>query len=184
VKKEQIIDMIGEAPDHYVKDATTYKKRRIPQWKKWLGGIAALLAVVLLANNMPDIPLIISAKAVSVASPSRKLEYPKNRQNDSDWKARWEAWRTQEDVRGVMVRDSRQAVADFSRQLSNEVLTGIDGINRVWSPINAYIALAMTAELTGSETREQVWDVLGVADNAELRQRISAIWEEIYENNG
>lgn len=184
MKKEQIIDMIGEAPDHYVKDAATYKKRRIPQWKKWLGGIAALLAVVLLANNMPDIPLIISAKAVSVASPSRKLEYPKNRQNDSDWKARWEAWRTQEDVRSVIVRDSRQAVADFSRQLSNEVLMGTDGINRVWSPINAYIALAMTAELTGSETREQVWDVLGVADNAELRQRISAIWEEIYENNG
>ena len=32
MKKEQIIDMIGEAPDHYVKDAKEYqKKRRIPR---------------------------------------------------------------------------------------------------------------------------------------------------------
>lgn len=31
MKKEQIIDIIGEAPDHYVKDAKEYKKkRRIP----------------------------------------------------------------------------------------------------------------------------------------------------------
>ena len=27
MKKEQIVDMIGEAPDSYVKDAKEYKKR-------------------------------------------------------------------------------------------------------------------------------------------------------------
>lgn len=184
MRKEQIIDMIGDAPDHYIKDAKTYKKRRIPRWTKWLGGIAAVLAVVLLVNNVPEIPLIISAKAVSVASPSRKLEYPRNRQNDSDWKARWEAWRAQEDARDLAVKAVQPSIADFAGKVSGEVLSGTDGINRVWSPINAYIALAMTAELTGGETRAQVLDVLGASDTEELRRRISAVWEEIYEDNG
>ena len=45
MKKEQIVDMIGEAPDNYVKDAKEYKKkRRIPRWSKWMGGIAAVFA--------------------------------------------------------------------------------------------------------------------------------------------
>lgn len=185
MKKEQIMDMIGDAPDHYVKDAKTYKKRRIPRWTKWLGGIAAVLAVILLVNNMPEIPLIISARAVSIASESRKIERPRDR-NDSDWKARWEAWRAQEDSRGVVVKVARPSIADFAGEVSAEVLAGVDGTNRVWSPINAYIALAMTAELTGGETQAQVLDVLGVGGDGteELRRRISAVWEEIYEDNG
>ncbi len=183
MKKEQIVDMIGEAPDRYVKDAKTYKKRRIPRWTKWLGGIAAVLAVVLLVNNMPEIPLIISAKAISIASESRRIERPRNR-NDSDWKSRWEAWRAQEDARGVVVKAARPSITDFAGKVSGEVLSGTDRTNRVWSPINAYISLAMMAELTGGETQEQVLDVLGVNDTEELRRRISAVWEEIYEDNG
>lgn len=184
MKKEQIIDMIGEAPDHYVKDAKIYRKRRIARWSKWLGGIAAVLAVLLLVNNIPNIPLVISAKAVSMASPSRKIEYPRSNRNDSDWKVRWEAWRAQEDARDVVMKAAQPSIADFAGQVSGEVLVGVDGINRVWSPINAYIALAMAAELTGSETRAQVLDLLGITNIEELRRRISAVWEEIYEDNG
>jgi len=183
VKKEQIVDMIGEAPDRYVKDAKTYKKRRIPRWTKWLGGIAAVLAVVLLVNNMPEIPLIISAKAISIASESRRIERPRNR-NDSDWKSRWEAWRAQEDARGVVVKAARPSITDFAGKVSGEVLSGTAGTNRVWSPINAYISLAMMAELTGGETQAQVLNVLGVNDTEELRRCISALWEEIYADNG
>jgi serine protease inhibitor len=42
----------------------------------------------------------------------------------------------------------------------------------------------MTAELTDGETQAQILDVLGVSDTAELRKRVSAVWEEIYEDNG
>ena len=67
MKKEQIVDMIGEAPDEYVKDAKeSGKKRRIPRWSKWMGGIAAVLAIVLLVNNMPGIPLAIHADLLAV----------------------------------------------------------------------------------------------------------------------
>jgi len=181
VKKEQLLDMIGEAPGRYVKDAKeAAKKRRIPRWSKWMGGIAAMLAVVILINNMPGIPLIVSAKAVSTASESRKTERP-GRESAA---GAFEAWIAERDARKALVESAQTPVADFAGLVSAEVLSGADDVNCVWSPINAYIALAVTAELTGGETQAELLDVLGTSDTAELRSRISAVWEEIYENNG
>ncbi len=181
MKKEQIVDMIGEAPDQYVKDAKEYKKkRRRSRWPKWVGGIAAVLAIALLVTNMPGIPLIVSAQAVSLASESRKMERPKSG-SDSEL---FDNWMAQQKARNTLVETARSPIADFSGLVSGEILSGVDGTNRVWSPVNAYIALAMTAELTGSETQAQVLDILGAADTEELHSRISAVWEEIYEDNG
>ncbi|MBE6656862.1 MAG: serpin family protein [Ruminococcaceae bacterium] len=177
MKREQILDMIGEAPDAYVADAQKHKKPHIPRKWKWLGAIAAMLAVVLLVNNIPGIPLIVSAKTVSAASDSRKMERP-------DYKSpKYGLWRTECDNREALVTAAQPPIADFSAQISFDVLSGTDLTNRIWSPINAYIALAMTAELTGSETQEQLLDVLGADDTEELRDRISAVWEDIYEDN-
>lgn len=181
MKKEQIVDMIGEAPDQYVKDAKEYKiKRRRSRWPKWIGGIAAVLALALLVTNMPGIPLIVSAQAVSLASESRKMERPKTG-SDSEL---FDNWMAQQKARSTLVETARAPIADFSGLVSGEILSGVDGTNRVWSPVNAYIALAMTAELTGSETQAQVLNILGASDTEELHSRISAVWEEIYEDNG
>jgi serine protease inhibitor len=54
----------------------------------------------------------------------------------------------------------------------------------LYSPINAYIGLAMSAELTAGQTRQQILEALGVADLAALRQQISALWETAYRDNG
>ncbi len=180
MKKEQIVDMIGEAPDKFVKDAKEYKKRPIPRWSKWVGSIAAVLAIMILVNNMPSVPLAISANAVSVASESRKLERPRNG-SDSDL---FNDWIAQRDAREDVVESARSPISDFAGLVSGGVLSGVDDTNRVWSPINAYIALAMTAELTGGETQAELLELLGAEDLSELRSRISAVWEEIYEDNG
>lgn len=181
MRKEQLVDMIGEAPDEYVKDAKEYKKkRRIPTWSKWMGGIAAALAIVLLVNNMPGIPLIVSARAVSVASESRRMSRPKNG-SDSEL---FDDWMAQRDAREKTVRAAQTPISDFAGSVSVELLSGVDDTNRVWSPINAYISLAMTAELAEGETQSELFEILGAADITELRSRISAVWEEIYEDNG
>lgn len=186
MKKEQIIDMIGESPDKYVKDAgKAGKKHRIPRWSKWVGGIAAVLAVVILANSalgiiqMPMIHLAIPAKAVSEASVSRKLERP-NGGSDAE---NYDEWLAQRNNREALVKEAQSPISDFSALLSGELLKGMDDTNRVWSPINAYIALAMTAELANGETKTELLNVLGVSNVSDLRRRISAVWEEIYENN-
>ena len=181
MRKEQIVDMIGEAPNEYVKDAKEYKKtRRIPRFAKWMGGVAAVLAIVLLVNNMPGIPLIVSAKAVSVASEPRIMSRP-GRESAA---GAYEAWLTERDNRKILVDAAQTPISDFAGLVSGEVLSGVDDTNRVWSPINAYIALSMTAELTEGETQAELLGVLNASDTAELRSRISAVWEEIYEDNG
>ena len=180
MKKEQILDMIGQAPDAYVKDASEHKKRRrIPRFAKWTGGIAAVLALVLLVNGMLGIPLIVSARTVSVAAESRKLERPKSGSNS----AAFEAWRDQQAARDKVVAAAQGPISDFTGLVSAEILSGVDTTNRLWSPINAYIALAMTAELAEGETQAELFSLLHTTDTAELRSRISAVWEEIYEDN-
>jgi len=178
MKKEQILDMIGEAPDTYVKETGEFKKRPVSRKIRWVGGIAAVLAAVILFHNMPAIPLIVSAKAVSTASQSRKTERP-----DYDSPA-YDTWRAEREHRDELVEEARTPIAAFVALASEEVLSGADDENRVWSPINAYISLAMTAELTEGETREELLAVLGASDTNELRSRVSAVWEQIYEDNG
>ena len=181
MKKEQIVDMIGDAPDEYVKDAKEYKKkRRIPRWSKWMGGIAAVLAIVLLINNMPGIPLAIHAHAVSKASEPRVSNYDSVRDKSKEER---DAWWAANDLRDDLRDEALPSLAIFSELCSAEMISGTDSTNRVWSPVNAYIALAMTAELTEGEAQTELFDLLGVDSLEALRGRISAVWESVYENH-
>ncbi len=179
MKKEQIVDMIGEAPDEYVKDANDFKKKRkIPHIVKWLGGIAAVLAIIISVNAILNRPLAIATKAVAIASEARKMERPEPGSDElKEWWAEW-------DARALIVDEAQEPISDFAKFVSGALLTDSDGENRIWSPVNAYIALSMTAEMTGGETRSQLLNLLGVSNTDELRTRVSAVWEEVYENNG
>ncbi|MBE6613067.1 MAG: serpin family protein [Ruminococcaceae bacterium] len=180
MKKEQILDMIGEAPEEYVKDAKEYKKRRrIPRAVKWLGGIAAVMAIVLTVHHT-GIPLIVSAKAISTASEPRITARPGNGASDE----RFDAWRAERDARRETADAAIPPIAVFAEQASAEIIAGADSTNRVWSPINAYISLAMTAELAGGEAQAELLDLLGAVDTAELRRNVSAVWETVYADNG
>lgn len=63
-------------------------------------------------------------------------------------------------------------------------LSGAEGENRVYSPLNVYMALAMLSELTDGETRAQVLDLLGVKDLKALRAQTSALWNANYCDDG
>lgn len=170
---EKVAEALSYVDSKYVTQAAKRKKGK----HRFLIAIAAMLALVMFFN-VPSIPLAISAKAVSIASEPRKTERP-NINSD-----KFDAWWNEREQRDDLVNAAQAPIFDFADACSKEVLSGVDGTNRVWSPINAYIALAMTAELTGGETQQEVLNVLGVSDLNELRQRISAVWESIYEDNG
>ena len=176
MKREQILDMIGEAPHTYVDDAQRHRQpRRMRRW--WLGAAAAMLAVVMLFH-MPAIPMIITAKAVSSAAESRRRTYQQVPE------AERQAWWAENDLRAERLDAALPSIADFTQACSEVLLSGTDSENCIWSPVNAYIALAMTAELTDGETQAELLSVLGAASVGELRPRISAVWESAYEDNG
>ena len=71
----------------------------------------------------------------------------------------------------------------FTEQSVSVMLAGLNGGNRVYSPLNIYMALGMLAEITDGESREQVLALLG-SDNIEaLRAEVKAIWESEYRDD-
>lgn len=169
---EKLAKALGFVDEKYIDHAAKRKNHRA----RWVVGIAAVLALVLFLR-IPAIPLAISAKAVALAPESRLGERPKSGTDA------WRDWYRQQDQRRETVEQNLGTVADFAAAGSFAALTGGEE-NPAWSPINAYIALALAAELAGGETRETVLDALGVADVKTLRESVSAIWEYICRDDG
>ncbi len=85
------------------------------------------------------------------------------------------------------LNEFRQQMMDTAPDLNSfysatlkSMLTDSVSENRVYSPLNIYIALGMLSELTDGNSRAQLLDLLGVKDIAQLRQNIGALWNYNY----
>lgn len=93
---------------------------------------------------------------------------------DSD--AHWQWWDSyREKVEASMAL--QDGMDDYYGAMMKELLVLDDTENAVCSPVNIYIALAMLAECTDTNTRAQILDVLEVPDIETLRMRVQALWE-------
>ncbi len=91
-------------------------------------------------------------------------------------------------------RESRSALrpeADYTegmdaylRAALPELLTGEAGENGVCSPLNVYMALAMLAESTAGESRQELLSLLNAPDLETLRARANALWRANYCDDG
>ena len=73
-------------------------------------------------------------------------------------------------------------MAAFTGKSTALALAGED--NRVYSPVSLWFALAMLAETTGGETRQQVLDALGASDLEQLRDWADILWHTLYQDDG
>ena len=170
---EKVAQALSHVEEKYIAQAARRRKRHYV--RKAL--IAAVLTLAFLFH-IPALPLAVSAKAVSLAPESRKTDRP------SHSSERFDAWYDAYLLRSETAEAAIPAVAAFAENCSAEVLAGTDTVNRLWSPINAYIALSVTAELAGGDTRAEVLHALGKDSIETLRRDVSAIWETIYNDNG
>ena len=78
----------------------------------------------------------------------------------------------------------------FLTEANREFLSGMAGENAVWSPLNVWIALAMLAETTGGESREQLRrlrereEALTAGLSAEQRARFETFMEAYTQYHG
>ena len=100
---EKVAKALSYVDEKYVSEAARRKKKKY----HFIAAIAALLALVLLLN-IPGIPLAISAKAVSIASESRKMERP-NIHSD-----KFDLWYEENELRKSLVKNAAKPIADFS----------------------------------------------------------------------
>lgn len=179
---EKVAKALSYVDEKYVSAAAKKKKKKA---KYFISAIAAVLALVLLFN-LPSMPMVISAKAVSIASESRQMQRPDldDYKDRDQWRADREKWEAEQKFLSSTSRAAINALTPFFTNGSAQFLSTQGSENLLWSPINAYIGLAMMTELTDGASRQQILDLFGARDIDALRQQVGAVWESAYNDNG
>ena len=181
MKHEEILTALEEISDKHIEEAEKTPKRRK---RKFFQMVVAAILVVVIGVNVLNAPVRTRADEVAKASESRATErpdYDKYRDHDK-WRADYDAWDTERNIRNEVVKQAKAGLQSFFTSGNREFLQVSNSENKLWSPVNAYIGLAMTTELTAGETRQQIFDILGVENAEELREQVSAVWESVYQD--
>lgn len=190
MNRETIYDGITDVPDELIDEAGRPQKRR-PRRLRWAAAVAAVAAVALLAGI-----LLLPGDAVRTVAAA---EYPQmspypNEMAYVDWATGefdsdgfgqvYEAWSNDRSAQRAQSEDYKEGPEHFISTVNAQLLSGTEGENRVYSPLNIYLALGMLAELTDGESRAQILSLLGESDMDALRAHASALWNANYCDDG
>lgn len=141
--------------------------------------LAILLSLVLLASAFG-----CTRESGPINAPLALAVYPQMAPYASSFdREAFEAWSKDVEAQQRDLGDT-SAVEDFFAQSAQVFLKGTAGENRTYSPLNIYMALAMLAQVTGGESREQILSTLGSESIDALRQQASDVWNANYRDDG
>lgn len=100
------------------------------------------------------------------------------------WDKAYNAWREDKSAQAHQLKGQTDGMTAFYQETMKTFLAGEAGENRVYSPLNVYLALSMLAETAGGETRDQIMDLLGVNSLTALREKASGLWNGVYLDDG
>ncbi|MBR5520253.1 MAG: hypothetical protein IKU55_06000, partial [Clostridia bacterium] len=191
MKRETLQDAIGMVDDDLVARASQAPKgKKTTKWIRWSAPIAAVLAIAIALGYFfgRGNPLIVDAYALAKAEYPTAAIYPTEptdwtEEADAEFSAQYKAWRAEEKERRALAEDEL-ALAPFMKTTIPQILAGDIGENRVYSPINLYMALSMLAEISDGESREEILDLLGTENLSALRKTVEAAWKANYQNDG
>lgn len=96
----------------------------------------------------------------------------------------YEAWRDSRRAQRKQSDGYAGALEGYLRRSIPQLLSGGDGENRICSPVNIYMALAVLAETTDGESRAQLLKLLGSDSLEVLRAEAAAVWNANYCDDG
>ncbi len=191
---EKLYDGITGIRDDLVEGAEKQDLgRKRPRRRLWLGAVAAVLVLAMAGGYFmwPGGRAAVSAYAISEAGYPEMAQYPNDMIDaygmpDNDgFDAAYEAWQE-----GLYAQYS-SAPEGFAAGLdayfgasAAQFLAGAGGENRAYSPLNVYMALAMLAELTDGESRQQILSLLGSESIEALREQANGVWNATYRDDG
>lgn len=104
--------------------------------------------------------------------------------DDESFSAAYDAWRASRMAQMDQPEGYADGLESFYTATVRQFLTGAGDQNRIYSPLNVYMALGMLAELTGGGSRQQILDLLGSQSIEALRAQADALWNANYSDNG
>ena len=96
----------------------------------------------------------------------------------------YKAWRTSFQERRPENTEYQNGIREFYEATMQEFLKDTEGKNKVYSPLNVYMALAMLAETTDGESRQQILNLLHTDSIEKLRNNASILWNANYCDDG
>lgn len=152
-------------------------------------GLALLTACAPAAQPAAPQGAVAALQGYELAAPSypEAAPYPDETQfekangdfDDEGFDLVWTAWRDSRRAQTEQAAVYQGTLDGFLPAAARTLLAGGDE-NRVCSPLNVYLALAMLAECTGGESQSQILALLDANDLPTLRSRASALWNANY----
>lgn len=177
--------------------------------KNWKKGIALVLSVTLffssvactvsenenqqvtqedtqqMTENQNADKKVVPVEAVQLTKAEYPVmaQYPETDGFNVDEEA-YDAWRTSLMAQKPENEEYQKGIRGFYEVSMQEFLKDAQGKNKIYSPLNVYMALAMLAETTEGNSRQQILDLLGSESVDELRNKASILWNENYCDEG
>jgi serine protease inhibitor len=187
MKSEKLQDAIGMIDEDLIARADKSEKKK-PQAKKiflkWTAPIAAMLVIafgigIFLGNGAGA---NLSLHAIYEAEYPEMAKYPGDEMLPG-FESRYDQWSNDQRVRRGYFGAGKN-LADFIEKSTAEILSGSGKENRIYSPLNVYMALAMLAEITDGESRAQILKLLDSESIEGLRKQANSIWNANYSDDG
>ena len=207
MNREQLSDAIGRLDEAIIEETMKHRRR-----KPWWYAAVAVAACVCLAVGMVTVwpyvkpggekPPISNEKGGTTTMPTNpnkenpsvshlsyalaQPQYPRMaaRPADEDYGDAYDAWWDDVRAQRVMAEQHSDGMTDYYAKTMAQFLAGEAGENRVYSPLNVYLALAMLAETAEGDSRRQILNLLGVSDLNALREKCSGLWNGVYLDDG
>lgn len=171
-------------------DAPSKKKRVKPFW---FAAVAAVLVVAIGigmlagsvgtpgATNGPNAPLSNQLAAPTypkMAAHPNYFDYP----NHEAYDLAYTSWRESQQKQYNQPKGYADSLTNFFHASMAQFLQG-EG-NPTYSPVNVYLAMAMLAETTDGNSRQQILDLFGLETIEQLRVQASNVWNAHYCDDG
>lgn len=108
--------------------------------------------------------------------------------DDEGFSKVFDAWWEQKRERRSLALGCRDELKPFFaasiRQFLTEETPGETEGNRIYSPVNVYMALTMLAEITDGNSRQQILSLLGADSMEALRTQAIKVWNANYSQDG
>lgn len=165
-------------------EAAETAPKRHPARPYWFAAIAAVVVLAICIGSVfggNSAMLVHQVAAAAYPEMAQKPDYPDYLSDDSYYTA-YNTWRESQNRQYDQPEGYADSLTDFFYHSMAQFLQG-DG-NTAYSPVNVYLAMAMLAETTGGNSRQQILDLFGVDTIEQLRQQASHVWNAHYSDDG
>ena len=206
-RSRRLYDGITHVDEDLVEEAQTKGVRRVRPWVKWAAAAACVLLIAAAALALwpshdptmqqkpqgtqqepepygPQEPFVpqkpVFEFLVAGARYPETVPYP----GEDAGSEEYNAWRTSLEAQKPRSDAYKVGLDGFLARSTARFLSGAGTENRVYSPLNVYMALAMLAESTDGDSRRQILDLLGADSIESLRDQAHELWNASFRDDG